>query len=215
MSTSTSTAINTAAVDGLWIAVSELARQKGVDKAAISRRVTRLEAQGALQTRSGAGGTKLVNIAAYDRAVGQTADAIRTMNGTGSPPPPPPAPAPRSPDDAGADPVLAREQARNASYQAELRRLDLEERTGKLLPVEAVAAASRACAEKIIRAVEQQPSRADEIAAAVGKDGVAGARAIEKARVRELRTLIERELRALVENGAAAPVDDDEETDAP
>jgi DNA-binding MarR family transcriptional regulator len=47
--------------------ISELGRLRGVHKAAISRRVARLEAQGVLQSQRGDRGTKLVNIAEFDR----------------------------------------------------------------------------------------------------------------------------------------------------
>lgn len=62
---------------GEWITVSALARARGVNKAAISRRVTRLEAAGVLATRPGTRGTKLIAIAEFDLACVQTTDAIR------------------------------------------------------------------------------------------------------------------------------------------
>jgi DNA-binding MarR family transcriptional regulator len=167
---------------GLWLTISELARQRGVDKAAISRRVKRLEAQGALRPQL-KDGSKLVNLAEYDRAVGQTTDAVRELNGSlGG------APA------ADADPVLAREQARRAAYDADLKKLDLDERLGKLVPVEDVENAMARCGETIVRAVERLSTRADELAAAVAKDGVAGARAAIKAMARDLRETIARAL---------------------
>ena len=46
----------------------------------------------------------------------------------------------------------------------------------KLIPVEGVSRAMEACAGAIVRAIEQMPARAEEIAAAVAKDGAAGAR---------------------------------------
>ncbi len=71
---------------------------------------------------------------------------------------------------------LAFEQARRVGYQAELARLDLEERTRKLLPVAEVRDATTACAERLVHSWEQLSLRAEENAAAVAKDGVAGAR---------------------------------------
>ncbi|WP_174514069.1 MarR family transcriptional regulator [Methylocella tundrae] len=199
----TSTAVNADAGDGLWISVSDLARQKGVDKAAVSRRISRLESLGSLETRTGARGTKLVNIAAYDRAVGETGDAIRTMNGAGATHQPPPS-------GNGSDPILAREQARRTAYQADIAKLDLDERLKKLLPVEDIASAIGICAEGIVRVLDQLPSRADELASAVGKDGALGARAVLKIVARDLRSAIERELRKLAENGVNAPAPDEE-----
>ena len=66
---------------GEWLTVSALARARGVDKAAISRRVARLEAAGALTTRAGERGTKLINVAEFNLAVEMTKDAIREANG--------------------------------------------------------------------------------------------------------------------------------------
>ena len=39
--------------DGLWMSVSDLAKQKGISKQALAKRVGRLEAQGLLSVRSG------------------------------------------------------------------------------------------------------------------------------------------------------------------
>ena len=82
-----------------------------------------------------------MNVVAYDRVRGETRDAIRSMS----------AQARENPGAAGKvfsrtihDPIeksLAQEQARRVSYQAELSRLDLEERLGKLMPVDEVSAA--------------------------------------------------------------------------
>ncbi len=54
---------------GGWLTVSALARVRGVDKAAISRRVARLEAAAALTTRPGPRGSKLINADEFARAV--------------------------------------------------------------------------------------------------------------------------------------------------
>lgn len=199
MSTSASTVVNAGDADGLWLTVSEIARQRGVDKAAVSRRLSRLESLGAVATRPGPRGTKLVNVAAYDRAVGETTDAIRAMNGGAVA-----APVVAETGGLKQDPVLAREQARRTAYQAELAKLDLEERLGNLLPVDQIAAAVGVCAEGIVRAIEHLPARADELSAAVAKDGTQGARAVLKVATRDLRAAIERELRNIAIGAAAA-----------
>ena len=64
-----------------WATVSELARIRGVDKSAVSRRVARLEEQGLLATRQGAGRAKLVRVEEYDRVVAETGDAVLEANG--------------------------------------------------------------------------------------------------------------------------------------
>lgn len=54
-------------VEEHWATISELARQRGVSRSAISFRVGRYEALGLLKTRPGKAGSKLVNVAEFDR----------------------------------------------------------------------------------------------------------------------------------------------------
>lgn len=179
--------------DGLWVSVSDLAARKGVTKQTIAEKVARLEAQGLLSTRPGKGRAKLVNLAEFDRAIGETGDAIREMAAASARPSAPVTqPAPE-----GADPILAKEQARRVAYQADLAKLDLDERLGKLLPVEHVTAAMVRCAEALTRALEQMPTGADDLAAAVAKEGVTGARAFLRTMGRDMRALLAREMRLL------------------
>lgn len=189
--------------DGLWVSVSDLAARKGVTKQTIAEKVARLEAQGLLSTRPGKGRAKLVNLAEFDRAIGETGDAIREMAAASARPSA--APMPVAPD--GADPILAKEQARRVAYQADLAKLDLDERLGKLLPVEHVTAAMVRCAEALTRTLEQMPTRADDLAAAVAKEGVTGARAFLRAMARDMRALLAREMRLL----EATPDNSDQE----
>lgn len=191
--------------DGLWVSVSDLAARKGVTKQTIAEKVARLEAQGLISTRPGKGRAKLVNLAEFDRAIGETGDAIREMAAASARSPA--APTPVVPD--GADPILAKEQARRVAYQADLAKLDLDERLGKLLPVEHVTAAMLRCAEALTRALEQMPTRADDLAAAVAKERVTGARAFLRAMGRDMRALLAREMRLL----EVAPDNSDPEPD--
>jgi len=195
---------STAELDDFWIGINELARQKGIAPSVMSRRITKLEAQGLLETRLGPRNSKLVNLVAYDRIRSETRDAIReSVQDRESLVAPPE----RVPSAAGSDPndkSLAREQARRMSYQAELSRLDLEERLGKLIAVEDVSAAMSECAEAIVRGLEQLPSRADEIAAAVGREGPHGARTLMKSMVLDVRKALEREMRRIFEESGAA-----------
>lgn len=162
-----------AANDSLWMSVSALALHKKVTKQTISERVARLAADGKIEVRPGKGKSKLVNLAEYDRAVGETTDMAReqgaqTKVGAG-------------PDDtAPRDPTFTQHQATRAGYEAELKRLDLEERLGRLRSVEDVEASAIKCGEAVVRIVDDKVLRAEEMAAAVAKDGVAGARRILK-----------------------------------
>jgi DNA-binding MarR family transcriptional regulator len=195
--------------DGLWVSVSDLAARKGVTKQTIAEKVSKLEAGGLLETRPGKGRTKLVNLAAYDRAIGSTGDAVREMAAATKAAMQAPA-APTVTD--GSEPVLAKEQARRLAYQADLAKLDLDERLGKLLPIDDVEAAMVRCAEALTRSLDQMPTRADELAAAVAKDGVNGARAFLKVVARDMRALLAREMR-LLDRDASAEVEVEEQED--
>jgi DNA-binding IscR family transcriptional regulator len=63
--------------DGLWLSISEIARLKDKSRQAIAKRVEALVEAGKLQTKPGEGGTKLVNLAQFDRAVGEVGDAVK------------------------------------------------------------------------------------------------------------------------------------------
>lgn len=168
--------------DGLWMTVSDIARRKGVSKQAIAKRVDRFASQGLIETRSGPRGAKLVNLAQYDKIAGEASDAIREMS------------AGRAPTAAPSDNSLATQQARRVAYQADLAKLDLDERLGKLLPVADVEAAMVRCAEVMVRTIEQLPGRADDLAAAVAKEGTTGARSFLKTIGFDLRTALAREM---------------------
>jgi DNA-binding MarR family transcriptional regulator len=165
-----------------WLTVSALARLRGVDKAAISRRVARLEAAGALTTRAGERGTKLINVAEFTHAVEMTTDAIREANGRAASPIHRQAAetngrrsaaasqvAEADMGDTPSDPILAREQARKTQIGAHLAQLDLNERLGQLLPLDRAQEAARAAAERLRRAVDQMPSRAEEVASGLAQ----------------------------------------------
>lgn len=89
---------------------------------------------------------------------------------------------------APATPGLTAARTEREQYAAQLARLDLEQRLGKLRPVEDFAIATQRCAEIAIRSIDRITGRADELAAQVAKDGVIGARTALRAIARELRT---------------------------
>jgi DNA-binding MarR family transcriptional regulator len=174
------------------LSVTELARQRGVDKAAISRRARRYEEQGLLHPRTGKGGAKMINVAEFDRAAGEATDAVRELNGSqGGAAAAPVAAAP-------GDPSLARQQARRAGYDADLKELELKERLGELVPVNDVEEAIVALSENFVRALDQIPARAEEGLAEASKGGLAGFRAFLRALANGVRDTLERDLKGLV-----------------
>jgi phage terminase Nu1 subunit (DNA packaging protein) len=183
--------------DAGWVSISELARLKGLGKAAVSERVSGFVAKGLLSTKPGKGKVKLVNLAAFDRVAGETTDLARAAGAETKRLNLAPAAPAQLPADPLA-PVYTAEQARHMAYKAESAKLDLEERQGKILQAAAVAAAITMAGEAIARAVDQMPALADDLAAAVAQTGAAGARTLLKARARDIRELMARELAAVL-----------------
>lgn len=176
--------------EGLWVSISELAKRKGLRKQTVAEKVSRYEAQGILTTQPGGRGRpKLVNLAEFDKVAGEAGDAIRELSAVTG------APSEGKPE--GNNPVLAREQARRVAYQADLAKLDLDERLGKLLPIDEVEKAMVRCAQALVRAIDRLPGRAEELASRVAHEGSQGARAILKETARDLRATLAREMRLL------------------
>jgi hypothetical protein len=208
-----------------WLSISGLARAIGRDKGGVSRRVSRLEGQGLLETRISDAGQKLVNRAEFDRVAVETVDAIQEANGLK-------ARAARDPEGgasagavgASAGPALSRAQTARTIAQAHIANLDLNQRVGKLLPVDRVQEAARSCAERLRSAVDQMPGRAEEVAsgqtspfagalrAALRQDPTGGRayfRALARTQLAELS-------RVVAEFDSQAPAEDDlDRADAP
>lgn len=181
------------AIEGYWLTISELAKLRGVDKGGLSRRIARLVELGLLATRPAKGGRKLVNVAEFDRVTEENTDAVRALNGatggmnTGAP------------QSAPGDPHLGREQARRAAYEADLKKLDLDERLGKLIPIEEARLAMERCAAEVVRVIDQMPAQAEDNAAAVAKDGTNGARNFLRQLARDQREALARAMSRLAE----------------
>jgi DNA-binding MarR family transcriptional regulator len=187
-----------------WASVTELARLKGLNKSAISRRVARLEKLGLLESRRGAGGAKLLNVEDFNRVVAATMDEVRSLNGRGS------MAARTAHLGAAGEPSLPSQQARKARYDADLKRLALEERLGHLAPLDRVRRATIDFAQTLARVIDQRPSRIEEIISANAKGGLQAARAIEKAERRELREEMAKAMDAIADaaEGVGSSLDD-------
>jgi DNA-binding MarR family transcriptional regulator len=185
-----------------WLSVSALARGLGRDKGGVSRRVSRLEAQGLLKPRVGKAGQKLVNRAEYDRVAVETVDAIQEANGRRRA-----AASPVAADDSDASgPRLSHAQARKTMLAADIAQLRLDELRGSLVRVTDIAAGAAMQGETLARRIDQMlPEWADELAAVVAKDGTAGLRAALKGKARELRGALAEAFAAL----AATPAPED------
>jgi hypothetical protein len=192
-----------------WMTVSALADRLGISKQSLSERICRMEERQQLQTKR-QGREKLVDADEFDRVSAQTHDAVRTLNGSTAKRRhrPQPAAKPARSDSRrpleGAGNVLAQEQARRASYSADMLKLALDERLGQVLARRDVENAMVDCATALTRVINKMPEHADALAAAVAKDGAAGARRALKEFGLNLRTELAAEMKLLIAGGAGS-----------
>lgn len=176
---------------GLWMTISELAAAKDLGRSAVSERVLRLEEQGLLTTRPGKGRTKLVNVAEFDRVVGQVTDLAReqgaaTRRG-----------AEGEGDEAqgGAGGAYTREQAKRMAYLAEISRLDLEERLGNLVRVDELRPVIEVACASAARVIDSLVQEADALREAAQSEDAYSFDRVLKDVARRLRTDVAAEMR--------------------
>jgi hypothetical protein len=206
--TTDTTALN-GSPDEIWLGISELARLKGVDKSWISRRVTALEELGQIEPRDGPNRAKLVNLAQFDRAVGETTDLAKEQAAAT-------ARADRNDaaadDDApggapAADPRYADAQRRKVHYEAGMKALEYGERTGQLVAIGQVETVIAEIAEELAQPIRQLPTRADELAAVAARDGAAGVRVVLREVAHALLKAMAQALRRLDLKGKTSAAD--------
>lgn len=193
-----------------WLSMTKLAAELGVTKQTVSERVKRLK----LELRPGKGREKLVDAAAYVRAAAETGDPAKQLALDTKEHLEPQAHGgallrreAAEPQDPGYRDAATREKL----AKAQIAELELDERLGKLIPIAEVEDAMVACARMINGEIDRQVLRADEMVAAVGKDGVIGARRVIKQMGVALRTALAEAMAlraadsARVEQTASAP----------
>jgi DNA-binding transcriptional ArsR family regulator len=109
----------------------------------------------------------------------------------------PPAPAPAR------DRTYTEQLTRKATYDADLRELEIKRARGELVEIADVQEAMSRCAEILVREIGQLSARADDVAAAVAVNGATGAR--------EVLRKIERELRASLANAMTLVADEEDQ----
>ncbi|WP_217577340.1 winged helix-turn-helix domain-containing protein [Mesorhizobium sp. GbtcB19] len=139
---------------GVWKSLSELAAMRGVSKVAIKKRVDKFEKEGLLETRR-EGRERLVDLAAFDKAIGVAGDAYREQSAETV--------REEKAEASGPPSALRDAQTEKAQWEARRSALDVSERLGKLVPVAEVETAMVRAGEAIVRAIEQLPSFAGEI----------------------------------------------------
>ncbi|MEK9751734.1 MAG: hypothetical protein VW338_00785 [Rhodospirillaceae bacterium] len=192
------------AVDGVGLRVSltRLAALKGVSKQAISKRAGRLADEGLIElTRKGRELT--VSLAEWDTVTEETTDPAKlvgrdtaaaargealdeeigkALGGAANP---------------KGDPTYTQELTRKAGYEADLKEIEIRRRRGELMETAQVQVAMERCAEAIVRDIDQIPTFAEDLVAAVGAGGVAAVRDVLKGKARELRDRLARSMNLL------------------
>lgn len=175
----------TATGGGVWLTIAELARRKGISKQAAAKRVDKLERDGLISTRRN-GRNREIELATYDRVVGQVGDAAkeqaaetrRELTGQGA--------------SEGNGSGLRDAQTERAKYDAQLKALDLAERQGQLIAVRGehgLEAALLKVTEMLIRDLNAPMNWVGEIADAA-REGEPAIRRLMRKKVRELRQTV-------------------------
>ncbi|MEW5422666.1 hypothetical protein [Amorphus sp. 3PC139-8] len=172
---------------------ADYARHRNVTRAAVGKMVKAKRIPFTLE-----GGKILIDPAEADFALGQT---IQRVNEPARETPKTPAAS----DDSGSA-RLTKARADDAEYSAKMRRLEYERQVGLVRPIAEVERAMQICAERLVRDIDQLPAHADDLAAALSRDGVAGLR-------RELKK-IARGMRETLSNSMTATIDEEEQEDA-
>ncbi len=156
------------------LSLEDLARERGVSKAAISKNITRWTSHGAKIATRKRGQVLLINADDYDQA--------KVNAGTN----------PLSHEQSGikVSPTgsYAQEQARKIGFEAELKRLELEERLGNLIPREELQKATEQASEAVLRSIDHAVMRVDELQEASARGGVAALRVALKGVIRDVKT---------------------------
>lgn len=174
-----------------------------MSRPAITKRVGQLEAEGKIRSRR-EGNSRLVDLAAFDRAVGEVGNAIREEAASTS---------------RGKTSSTMRDaQTERAQYDARLKALDLAERQRQLLPIagpHGIEAAAGAIAATLARDLDGLIRYADEVATAISKEGVAGARRVLKEVSVKIRQQMADSLARIAEDGRAVEREGLIETELP
>ncbi|MBY2918877.1 MULTISPECIES: winged helix-turn-helix domain-containing protein [Rhizobium] len=188
------TAASSPGSDGVWLTIAELAKRKGISRQSASERINRLEQDGLIATRRD-GRSRLVELATFDRAVGQTGNAFReqgaeTKRETTEPP----------------TAALRDAQTQRAQYESKLKALDYAERTGQLVPIKGdhgVETALVKATEVIIRELGAPLNWVSEILDTV-RDGEPALRRLLRKKIHKQREVIAARLTAVAGEAAEA-----------
>jgi DNA-binding transcriptional ArsR family regulator len=182
---------------GLWITVAELAQRKGLTRQTVAERVNRLEEEGRISTRR-EGRSRLVELAAYDRAVGAVGDAAKEIG------------AQTKRDEGSSENSGLRDaQTERAKYEARLKALDFAERSGLVIPVKGengIEGALIKICDQVLRDLGTPMQWVDDLMDASRK-GEPHLRRVIRTKIAEQRKLVAEHLMALAGEAAQAEAD--------
>lgn len=173
--------------DAVMWTVQRIAERDGISKQAVSKRATRLIAEhGLIVERDGRDRIARLNVVQYDQLRGKFGDPSKAQ-------------APKAIMEKRAPAADSRDEAMRlqAWTEAERSRLALDELKGDLVRVDAIKEAITAAADAIASILDRLPNVADELAAAVTRDGGHGLRVALAAEAVRLRREIAAALRSL------------------
>lgn len=177
----------------MWT-VGDVAARDGVTKQAISKAARRLAAQGLLVERDARDRISRLNVVQFDQLRGKFAEPGKAQR-------PKPATEKRAP----AEGSLEEARTQEARISAELKRLQLEEQKGQLISVDDMRDRIDAAATVIVDLIERRPNIADDVAAAVARDGAHGARQLLAQDSQRLRADIAAALRSALPHAPTEP----------
>ncbi|MBB4590181.1 DNA-binding Lrp family transcriptional regulator [Rhizobium leguminosarum] len=188
------TAASSPGSDGVWLTIAELAKRKGISRQSASERINRLEQDGLIATRR-VGRSRQVELATFDRAVGQTGNAFREQGA-------------ETKRETTEQPTAALRdaQTQRAQYESKLKALDYAERTGQLVPIKGdhgVETALVKATEVIIRELGAPLNWVSEILDTV-RDGEPALRRLLRKKIHKQREVIAARLTAVAGEAAEA-----------
>lgn len=151
-----------------WVSVSALAQARGVSKQAVSKQLAHLA--GRVPTRK-AGRELLVDVVRFNEITGADTDPAQALRNRDVNPA---AAAPSLPLGglaartqekslgARAGEAFSVHRATREKHEAELSRLLLEQKMGKLVPVTAVTDAMVTCAQRLLRVIDALPGKSED-----------------------------------------------------
>jgi hypothetical protein len=179
---------------------AEVAERDGVSKQAVTKTVRKLAEDKSLEVeRDERGRIVRFNVAQYDFLRGKVGDPSKDQRPEQPDPPPTPSESRAGYNDA----ITLKTQ-----YEAETKRLALEEQIGKLVRVDELSAAVNECGAAIAASIGQLLNATDALATAMAQSGTHGLRVELKKIENRIRGEIADSLSALAQLAPAKPAED-------